>query len=137
MKLSALAAALTLAASPAFAESVHVVDGDALRVDGVTYRLWGIDAPEAGQPRADGWPAGRAASEHLRALSRDRQVSCEPRSVDRYGRTVALCCADGRDLGSDTVVDGRRMAFRGFALVQAIILHAGLRGQLDQAEVSL
>jgi endonuclease YncB( thermonuclease family) len=37
MKLSVLAAVLTLAALPAFAESVRVVDGDTLRVDGVTY----------------------------------------------------------------------------------------------------
>jgi hypothetical protein len=33
MKLSVLAASLTLAASPAFAESVSVVDGDALPTD--------------------------------------------------------------------------------------------------------
>jgi endonuclease YncB( thermonuclease family) len=78
MKLSVLAASLTLAALPAFAESVRVVDGDTLRVDGVTYRLWGIDAPESTQPCADGWPAGRAATEHLRALIGDRQVSPNP-----------------------------------------------------------
>src|SRR5260370_9371182 len=45
MKLSVLAAFLTLAALPAYAESVRVVDGDTLKIDGVTYRLWGIDAP--------------------------------------------------------------------------------------------
>ena len=99
MKLFALAAALALAASPALAQSARVVDGDTLKVDGVTYRLWGIDAPESAQPCADGWPAGRSATEHLRALIGDRHVSCEPRSVDRYGRTVAVCRVDGRDLG--------------------------------------
>jgi endonuclease YncB( thermonuclease family) len=95
MKLSVLAASLALVAYPAFAESVRVVDGDTLKIDGVTYRLWGIDAPESGQPCADGWPAGRAATEHLRALIGDRHVTCEPRTLDRYGRTVALCRADG------------------------------------------
>src|SRR6266851_6426187 len=45
MKLSVLVASLTLAALPAYAESVRVVDGDTLKIDGVTYRLWGIDAP--------------------------------------------------------------------------------------------
>ena len=59
MKLFALAAALALAASPALAQSARVVDGDTLKVYGVTYRLWGIDAPELGQPCADGWPAAR------------------------------------------------------------------------------
>src|SRR6266851_1894697 len=111
MKLSVLAAFLTLAASPALAESVRVVDGDTLKIDGVTYRLWGIDAPEATQPCADGWPAGRAATEHLRALIGDRHVTCEPRTLDRYGRTVAICRADGRDLGADMVSDGHAWAF--------------------------
>jgi endonuclease YncB( thermonuclease family) len=111
MKLSVLAAFLTLAALPAFADSVRVVDGDTLRVDGVTYRLWGIDAPEAGHLCADGWPAGQTATEHLRALIRNRQVSCEARTLDRYGRTVAICRADGRDQGADMVADGHAWAF--------------------------
>src|SRR5260370_12802891 len=111
MNLSVLAAFLTLAALPASAESVRVVDGDTLKIAGVTYRLWGIDAPKSGQPCADGWPAGRAASEHLRAVIGDRQVSCEPRTIDRYGRTVALCRVDGRDLGADMVTDGHAWAF--------------------------
>ena len=63
MKLLALAAALALAASPALAQSARVVDGDTLKVDGVTYRLWGIDTPVPAQPCADGWPAGKTATE--------------------------------------------------------------------------
>ena len=111
MKLSVLVASLTLVALPAFAESVRVVDGDTLRVDGVTYRLWGIDAPEARQSCADDWPAGRTATEHLRALIGDRHVTCEPRTLDRYGGIFALCRADGRDLGADMVADGHAWAF--------------------------
>jgi hypothetical protein len=87
MKLSALAAALALAASPALAQSARVVDGDTLKVDGVTYRLWGIDAPESGQPCADGWPAGRAATEHLRALIGERT---SPANLGRSIATAAL-----------------------------------------------
>src|SRR5260370_24290097 len=100
MKLSVLVAAFALAASPAFAESVRVVDGDTLRVDGVTYRLWGIDAPESGQPCADGWPAGQTATEHLRALIGDHHVTCEPRTLDRHRRTVPICRPAARDLGA-------------------------------------
>jgi len=111
MKLSVLVASLTLAALPAFAQSVRVVDGDTLRIDDVTYRLWGIDAPEAHQACADAWPAGRTATKHLRALIRDRHVTCEPRTLDRYGPTVAICRADGRDLRADMVADGHAWAF--------------------------
>src|SRR3984893_14935965 len=103
MKLSVLVASLTLVALPALAESVRVVDGDTLRVDGVTYRLWGIDAPEARQSCADDWPAGRTATEHLRALIGDRHVTCEPLTLDRYCSIFALCRADGPDLGPDLV----------------------------------
>jgi hypothetical protein len=38
-------------------------------------------------------------------------VTCEPRTLDRYGRTVAICRADGRDLGADMVADGHAWAF--------------------------
>ena len=110
MKLHVLAFAFALVAIPAFAQSVRVVD-DTLRVDGVTYRMWEIDVPEAHQSCADDWPAGRTATEHLRALIGGRQVPCEPRTLDRYGRIVALCRADGRDLGADMVSGGHARAF--------------------------
>src|SRR3979411_2783842 len=99
MKLSVLAVSLTLAALPAFAEYVRVIDGDTLRVDGVTYGLWGIDAPEAHQSCADDWPAGRTATEHLRALIGDRHVSCEPRTLDRSGGIFAPGPPHGRRPG--------------------------------------
>ena len=81
MKLSALAASLALAAFPAFAESVRVVDGDTLRVDGVSYRLWGIDAPEAHQACADAWPAGQSCG--VRNLSAPQYYSRSPEMAAR------------------------------------------------------
>jgi hypothetical protein len=45
------------------------------------------------------------------ALIGERHVTCDPRSVDRYGRTVAVCHVDGRDLGADMVADGHAWAF--------------------------
>ena len=135
MKLFALAAALALAASPAVAQSARVIDGDTLQVDGVTYRLWAIDAPEMHQACADDWPAGRAATEHLRALIGDRHVTCEPRSVDR---TVALCRADGRDLGADMVADGHAWAFVRYSRDyveeerEAAAVRAGIHGHTCQ-----
>ena len=88
-----------------------VTDGDTIRHSGVAVRLWGIDAAELDQSCADGWAAGRLAREHLAGLMRDRAITCEPRTTDRYGRVVALCRADGEDLGAAMVSAGMAWAF--------------------------
>ena len=94
---------------PAAGQSV--TDGDTIRHSGVAVRLWGIDAAELDQSCADGWAAGRLAREHLAGLMRDRTITCESRTTDRYGRVVALCRADGVDLGAAMVSAGMAWAF--------------------------
>ena len=49
--LPVLLCALTLA-TPVFAQTA--IDGDTIKLDGTTYRLWGIDAPESKQA-CGGW----------------------------------------------------------------------------------
>ena len=89
----------------------RVIDGDTIVIDGVHHRLYGIDAPESRQACADGWQAGKAASQTLAALMEGRTIACESRGHDRYGRSVALCRADGRDLGAEMVRAGMAVAF--------------------------
>ena len=47
----------------------------------------------------------------LAELMKGYAVTCEPRTTDRYGRAVALCQADGRDLSADMVRAGMAWAF--------------------------
>ena len=82
-------------ATPALAQQIHVTDGDTIKVDTTTYRLWGIDAWR------DDYPAEAKATATLEYLMEDRAVTCEDRGHDRYDRTIALCRADGRDLGAE------------------------------------
>ena len=101
--------AALLAAFPATAQTV--VDGDTIKLDGATYRLWGIDAPENKQTCADGWPAGVEATKALFDLMHGKTIACEGRGNDRYGRTIGLCRADGQDLQAAMVKAGMAWAF--------------------------
>jgi endonuclease YncB( thermonuclease family) len=95
--------------APAMAQTV--TDGDTIKLGGTIYRLWGIDAPEGRQACADGWPAGRMATTRLQALTSGRNVVCEERDRDRYGRVVAICRVSGEDLGAIMVREGLAWAF--------------------------
>jgi endonuclease YncB( thermonuclease family) len=79
-------------------------------------RLFGIDAPEAKQTCRDSSNArflcGQVATTALREMVGKRQVTCEPRDVDRYQRIVAVCKVDGTDLGGWMVRHGFAVAYR-------------------------
>jgi endonuclease YncB( thermonuclease family) len=78
-----------------------VTDGDTLRAGEVRIRLWGIDAPEPGEP------GGHAAAAALEALTGGRVLRCEALDRDRWGRVVARCrLPDGRDLACEMVRAG-------------------------------
>ncbi len=95
------------------------VDGDGLEIHGRKIRLFGIDAPEAGQlcTRSDGarWHCGSYATVALDRLVAGREVTCRVRDIDRYGRPVAVCTAGGRDLAAELVRQGWALAYRRFS----------------------
>ena len=100
---------LLFVALPAVGQTV--TDGDTIKLAGTTYRLWGIDAPETKQACADGWRGGVEATKYIHTLIEGHEVTCEARATDRYGRTVALCRADGVDIGAAMVSAGFAWAF--------------------------
>lgn len=105
--------------APLSQELAVVVDGDTLRMDGVVYRLHGIDAPEYGQLCAGvgggTWPCGRLAAERLATLVESRHVRCNRLERDRYGREVAICRTSDGDLAESMVADGFAWAFRRYS----------------------
>ena len=106
-------------AGETFSGVATVVDGDGLEVDGVKIRLFGIDAPEVYQYcRFDGGASWRCGQYATVALDREiggKQVTCEPHDKDRYGRVVAVCRIDGRDVGRLQVRRGWAVAYRYFS----------------------
>lgn len=96
-------------------ESAQIVDGDTLKLNGTTYRISGIVAPEYGQKcRESGsgtWPCGKEAVAKLEALATAGPVTCKPLEDDLFGRKVADCFAGNVNLGQVMVRTGYAWAF--------------------------
>jgi endonuclease YncB( thermonuclease family) len=106
----------------------QVIDGDSLVVAGVEIRLYGIDAPEYRQycfRRGRPWACGVDATRTLRALIANRPVDCRSREEDRYGRTIASCSVEGRDLGAAMVAGGHAVAYGAYQLEETAARNAG------------
>jgi endonuclease YncB( thermonuclease family) len=96
--------------------TVTVIDGDTLKLGNERIRLQGIDAPESLQRCADGWQAGVAARRGLAELVSAGAPTCEKVTTDRYGRTVAICRVNGKDIGAEMVRSGLAWAYTRYSV---------------------
>lgn len=90
---------------------VGVADGDTITVlrdgrDQVKIRLYGIDAPESGQP------FGKAAKQNLSAMVYGRSVQVGTMDMDRYGRTVARIFVDEEDVNAAQLRSGHAWLYK-------------------------
>lgn len=115
---------LSLAESPlltTFAGSAVVIDGDTLEIGGTHIRLEGIDAPESDQSCKDArgadWPCGRQASRYLSQLSAGADVACDSTGLDKYGRMLAICYANGVEMNAEMVRSGFARAFVKYSML--------------------
>ena len=96
-----------------------VIDGDTLEIHGQRIRLLGIDAPESPQycymPDGKKWRCGQTAALKLDEFIGDKTVSCEKKGKDRYRRIVAVCSANGVDLGAWLVENGWALAYERYS----------------------
>ena len=104
-----------------------VVDGDTIMVNNIRIRLEGIDAPEAGQTCGRlllvSWACGAEATAALASLIEGKRVRCEPRGLDRFGRTLGVCFLGEQDVNAWMVRQGHAWAFvrysRSYVAVEA------------------
>src|SRR5262245_35747932 len=88
----------------ALAAPAHTDDADTLTVDGIRYRLDGIDAPQMDQTCLDeegaAYPCGRMAMAALDAFISGRAVTCHDLGPDtKYpSQRIGRCYVDGVDL---------------------------------------
>jgi len=103
---SILASALLICTAPV------VTDGDSIRCgDGTRLRLAGIDAPDkpdycAKRKRVCTIEQWRASKASLSSAVRGRAVTYRYAGRDKYGRTVALVYAGGRELSCLQIKSG-------------------------------
>ena len=77
------------------------VDGDTIKHNRQNYRIWGIDAPERGDPGA------KQSTATLRDLITGQTLSCDVMDTDRYARPVVRCdLPSGADLACILVSEG-------------------------------
>lgn len=96
-----------------------VIDGDTLEINGRRIRLHGIDAPEWDQTCTRGnekYSCGQAATTALKEMVAGREVNCQGKDVDRYGRIVAVCVVGETDINARMVVLGWALAYRRYSM---------------------
>ncbi len=99
--LGGVIAVFLIAATPSWAADVSVTDGDTLILNGVTYRLDGIEAPQTDQTclndKGAAWTCGIEARDRLRDYVLKREVRCTDRGADsaHRKRRVGECWVAG------------------------------------------
>ncbi len=112
---------VAIAGAPALAApngTVRVIDADTIDVGNTRVRLFGIDAPEMGQPcTQDGrqWDCGQWTRDAVSARYEGAYARCSQVDTDQYGRAVAQCVVDGQDMGQMIVRSGLAWAFRRYS----------------------
>lgn len=99
-------------------KTIRVIDGDTIEVNAEKIRIHGIDAPEKGQPcKKNGatYNCGAASKEYLKLLITGATVSCDNRGKGRWGRRIAVCRADAKDIGKMMVRHGWAIAYREYS----------------------
>ncbi|WP_099516037.1 thermonuclease family protein [Microvirga ossetica] len=99
-----------------------VVDGDTLSIRGQSarIRLYGVDTPEGQQTCEDAagkrYLCGSQAADALAALiGRNGRVSCQEEDRDRYGRIVAVCQANGREINAELIRQGWALEYKQYS----------------------
>jgi endonuclease YncB( thermonuclease family) len=113
-----LLAAAAASAGAGRAEEVSILDGDTLVWRGERVRLHGIDAPESDQSctvNGREYPCGEKATQWLVEKIGNKEVRCESRGRDRYGRLLAICFAGEKNLNRGLVEAGLALAYRRYS----------------------
>ena len=139
MKKLILCAAILLMTVPSWAwqgKVIGVSDGDTITVlrnghDQYKVRLYGIDAPESGQPH------GKASKSNLSALVFGKTIDVDPTDTDKYGRTVARISIDGKSVNAAQLRSGYAWLYRKYCNALICTMWAGIESQARTEKIGL
>ena len=101
-----------------FADSLRVVDGDTIVLNGEKIRFTGIDTPELKQTCLKDdqeVPCGMTAKRLLAEKISNATVECTSEGKDTYKRTLAECFVNGESLSKFLVRSGYAFAYRKYS----------------------
>ena len=122
-RISGILFCICLGSLTATAETVSgrvtVIDGDTFEIHGKRIRLHGIDAPESGQQCKDAtgkaFRCGQMAAKQMSGYVYGKIVNCKILDKDRYGRFIARCLVNGKDVNELLVKNGWALAYRQYS----------------------
>jgi len=105
-------------AASSISNSVRVVDGDTIVLDGIKIRLKGIDAPESKQEcisyseakKRTKIPCGEMATAELKNIIGINHVSCSNEGKDIYNRQLSYCYVGELNINEEMVRRGYAIA---------------------------
>ena len=101
-----------------FADSLRVVDGDTIVLNGEKIRFSGIDTPELKQTCLQGDQevgCGMTAKKLLAEKIGNATIKCISEGKDTYKRTLAECFVNGESLSKFLVRSGYAFAYRKYS----------------------
>ena len=107
-----------LACNMSFADSLRVVDGDTIVLNGEKIRFSGIDTPELKQTCIqDGEEVGCGMIAKMLLVEKigDNTPECISKGKDAYKRTLAECFVNGESLSKFLVRSGYAFAYRKYS----------------------
>ncbi len=116
LPLACLLVIWTAAAGAAEISGVPKIrEADQIQIGNTRIRLGGIDAPSTDQlclnTKGERWTCGVAARDELIKRFGGKAWTCQTRAIDRRGRTVARCQADGEDVQKWLTANGWALAY--------------------------
>ena len=104
--------------TPLATQTIRVIDGDTIELDLEKVRLYGIDAPEKGQPckrNNSYYDCGATSKYQLEIILVGAKVKCTKKGKDKWGRFIAQCLANNEDIGRIMVRQGWALAYRQYS----------------------